>query len=158
MESLTPHAQSPGERAPSEVKQIGRTESVAFRETFAEGVERIRAARDAAPNLREMAEWCREYEEFVGARPPTRGSRWGFERDVALQSRAISKGGEHMGRATDVINEASRQQPRPKPSNEAMKAGPRQTQPDGSVKIVEDWGQPAKDAPTVDRSPIRVTD
>jgi hypothetical protein len=35
-------------------------------------IDHIRLARDNAPTLREMAEWCVEYEEAIGGRPPTR--------------------------------------------------------------------------------------
>jgi hypothetical protein len=33
-------------------------------------VEQIRARRDSATTLREMAEWCVAYEELIGGRPP----------------------------------------------------------------------------------------
>jgi len=41
----------------------------ASKEELERAVEEIRARRDDAPTLREMAEWCVAYEELIGGRP-----------------------------------------------------------------------------------------
>lgn len=66
-----------------------------------------------------------------------------------------------MGRAQQVVVEALQRELRPEPEPEAMRTGPRQAQPDGSVTVIEGWepmDQAPEEAPVVDRSPLRVTD
>lgn len=65
-----------------------------------------------------------------------------------------------MGKARELIAQAQRRDPRPEPSPDALRSGPRRSQADGTISVVEDgWDhgeqQPAR---VVDRSPLRVFD
>jgi hypothetical protein len=65
-----------------------------------------------------------------------------------------------VGNAQQAVIDLASLDVRLSPPPEAMRPGPRRTQPDGSITVIESWGEKRAEEPTpvVDRSPIRVTD
>lgn len=69
-----------------------------------------------------------------------------------------------MGIGKDVVKHAARRHPRPAAPAVTRRSGVRQSQADGSITVLEDWGTEnakppeRRSAPIVDRSPRRVFD
>jgi hypothetical protein len=64
-----------------------------------------------------------------------------------------------MGRARELIAQARGREPRPEPAPDALRGGPRRSQPDGRITVVESgWDRGEQPARVVDRSPMRVFD
>jgi len=64
-----------------------------------------------------------------------------------------------MGQAHEAVMDLRKRAVRPAPPPAAMRPGPRRAEPDGSITVIERWGQErGEPAPVVDRSPKRVTD
>lgn len=64
-----------------------------------------------------------------------------------------------MGKARELIAQAQGREPRPAPAPDALRSGPRRSQADGGITVVEDgWDRGEQPARVVDRSPMRVFD